>query len=167
MWEFKGFSALLPGPKKSAKVTASRVRSCLRRSAHGRRLITPASSLMRRLLHIWPALSWSPTCGGMKRGMCGCISLQTRHGGTCCRIQRCTGMSLGDEAARAAFSPLGVFLPVFVQRARVLLHAPVYGGFWVNFLHFLLARITWKFGAFFRPDVVSGSNTSAMWTYTR
>ena len=35
-------------------------------------------------------------------GMCGCIFLQTRPRGTCCRIQRCTGMSRGDEVAGAA-----------------------------------------------------------------
>ena len=89
---------------------ARRVRSCWGRSAHGRlRLITAASSLMRRLLLIWPTLSWSPTCGGTKRDMCGCIFPQTSPGGTCSRIQRCTGMSRGDEVAGVAFSPCSFF----------------------------------------------------------
>ena len=48
---------------------------------------------------------------GTRLGMCGCKSLPTHHGGTCCRIQRCTGMSLGDEVAGVAFSPREFFCP--------------------------------------------------------
>ena len=54
------------------------------------------SGLMRRLLLIWPILSWNPTCGGTRRGTCGFGCLPIRPGGTCCRIQRFTGMIRGD-----------------------------------------------------------------------
>ena len=93
------FSHFSPAPKKCA----NQVRSCLESSAHGRRrLITAASSLTMRLLLIWPTVPWSPTFGGTKRSTCGCIFLQTRPGGTCCRIQPCAGMSRCDEVAGAA-----------------------------------------------------------------
>ena len=54
------------------------------------------SGWMRHLRLIWPTLSWSPTCSGTRRGMCGFRCLPTRPGGTCCRIQRYTGMIRGD-----------------------------------------------------------------------
>ena len=98
----QGVFLTFPGAKKVRRSPASRVRSCLERSALGRRCL-----IMRRVTRLWLTLSWSPTCGGTKRDMCGCISLQSRHGGTCCRIQRCTGTSWGDAVAcdRAAAVP--------------------------------------------------------------
>ena len=60
------------------------------------RLITVASSLMRRLMLLWLTLSWSRSCGGTRRSTCGSRGLPTGLGGTCCRIQRYIGMIRGD-----------------------------------------------------------------------